>query len=34
MNVYFVDVLDIFITNVPEVVSLWVTREVVVEFVQ
>lgn len=28
------DVLDIFITNVPEVVSLWVTYEVVIELVE
>lgn len=28
------DVLDIFITNVPEVVSLWVTCEVVIELVE
>lgn len=28
------DVLDIFITNVSEVISLWVTFEVVIELVE
>lgn len=30
----FMDILDIFVTNVPEVVSLWVTLKVVVELVE
>lgn len=34
VDLYFMDVLDIFITNVPEVVSLWVTCEVVMELVE
>lgn len=30
----FLDILDIFVTNVPEVVSLWVTLKVVIELVE
>lgn len=33
-NLYFMDVLNIFITNVPEVISLWVTFEVIIELVE
>ena len=33
-DLYFMELLDIFITDVPEVVSLWVTFEVIIELVE
>lgn len=34
MNLYFMDVLNIFITNVSEIGSLWITCEVIIELVE